>query len=335
MMSELPLDQARTLLAAVDEGSFDGAAAALDVTPSAISQRVKALEQRVGRVLLTRTKPIRPTESGEVLVRYARQLVRLEADAAAELGLDTDQAPTTLAVAVNADSLSTWFLDALELVPASLRVGFELLREDESQTAELLRRGRVAAAVTNQAHPVTGCLAEPLHVMRYRATASPAFVERWLSDGPIQQTLAYAPMLVFDRHDDLQHAYLRALTRGRAGNPGAHSATRHLVPTSEGFLGAVARGLGWGMIPDEQAAMLPPGALVDLAPGRVVEVPLYWQHWKLDSPALRALTEAVLTVGRRSPGEPRTRTASAVAAASASAAAASGRKPTPPASSVR
>ena len=305
MMSELPLDQARTLLAAVDEGSFDGAAVALDVTPSAISQRVKALEQRVGRVLLTRTKPIRPTDSGEVLVRYARQLVRLEADAAAELGLDPDQAPTTLAVAVNADSLSTWFLDALELVPATLRVGFELLREDESFTAELLRRGRVAAAVTNQPHPVTGCRVEPLRVMRYRATATPAFIERWLGDGPIQQTLPYAPMLVFDRNDDLQHAYLRGLTRGRAGSPGTHTSTRHLVPTSEGFLGAVVRGLGWGMITDEQAALLPPGALVDLAPGRVLEVPLYWQRWKLDSPALHALSEAVLSVGRRAPAERR------------------------------
>ena len=302
-MTELPLDQARTLLAAVDEGSFDGAAAALDVTPSAISQRVKALEQRVGRVLLTRTKPIRPTDSGEILVRYARQLVRLEADAAAELGLDAHQTPTTLAVAVNADSLSTWFLDALERVPTSLRVGFELLREDESRTAELLRRGRVAAAITAQQHAVTGCRVEPLRIMRYRATASPAFVERWLSDGPLQQTLPEAPMLVFDRNDDLQNAFLRDLTRGGAGRGGAlpapgHPAPRHLVPTSDGFLGAVARGLGWGMIPDEQAALLPPGKLVDLAPGRVVEVPLYWQRWKLDSPALRALSEAVLAVGR-------------------------------------
>jgi LysR family transcriptional regulator (chromosome initiation inhibitor) len=313
-MSELPLDQARTLLAAVDEGSFDGAAAALNVTPSAISQRVKALEQRIGRVLLTRTKPIALTDSGEVLVRYARQLLRLEADAAAELGLGTDQASTTLAVAVNADSLSTWFLDALERVPASLRVGFELLREDESRTAELLRRGRVAAAVTADAHAVTGCRVEPLGVLRYRASASPAFVERWLADGPIEQTLPAAPMTVFDRNDDLQNAFLRELTDGRSGGRGGaaeHSPAsspqaedphggriRHLVPTSEGFLSAVARGLGWGMVPDEQAALLPPGALVDLAPGRVVEVPLYWQQWRLDSPALKALSDAVLAAAR-------------------------------------
>jgi LysR family transcriptional regulator (chromosome initiation inhibitor) len=299
MTTELPLDQARTLLAAVDGGSFDAAAEALNVTPSAISQRVKALEQRVGRVLLTRTKPIALTESGEVLVRYARQLVRLEADAAAELGLDAPEASTTLAVAVNADSLSTWFLDALERVPDSLRVGFELLREDESRTADLLRRGRVAAAVTADGRAVTGCRVDRLGVMRYRASASPGFVERWLRGGPIEQTLPRAPMMVFDRNDDLQDAFLRELTGGGRRGPGGqlpprHGRPRHLVPTSEGFLSAVTRGLGWGMIPDEQAALLPPGSLVDLVPGRVVEVPLYWQQWKLDSPALKALSNAVL-----------------------------------------
>lgn len=294
-MPELPLDQVRTLLAAVDEGTFDAAAAALHVTPSAVSQRVKALEQRVGRVLLTRTKPVALTESGEVLVRYARQLIRLEADAVSELGLDAERQPSmTLAIAVNADSLGTWFLDALEAVPESARTGFELLREDEARTAELLRRGRVAAAVTRDATPVTGCRVTKLGAMRYRACASPAYVERWLAAGPIKQTLATAPMLVFDRNDELQDRFLNSLT-GRREN---HGQTRHLIPTSEAFLSAVARGLGWGMIPDEQAALLPEGALVDLAPGRSVDVPLYWQQWKLDSPALRALSDAVISAAR-------------------------------------
>jgi LysR family transcriptional regulator, chromosome initiation inhibitor len=295
MMPELPLDQVRTLLAAVDEGTFDAAASALHITPSAVSQRVKALEQRIGRVLLTRTKPIALTDSGEVLVRYARQLVRLEADAAAELGLDSErQAPTSIAVAVNADSLSTWFLDALARVPESLRVGFELLREDEAHTAALLRRGRVAAALTRDANPVTGCRVTKLGVMRYRASASPAYVERWLTSGPITQTLPTAPMLVFDRNDRLQDNFLSALT----GRPDNRAQTRHLIPTSEAFLSAIARGIGWGMIPDEQAALLPEDALVELAPGRTVDVPLYWQQWKLDSPALKALSDAVISAAQ-------------------------------------
>ncbi|NUR39861.1 MAG: LysR family transcriptional regulator, partial [Streptomyces sp.] len=94
MMAELPLDQVRTLLAVVDEGTFDAAAAVLRLTPSAVSQRVKALEQRTGRVLLVRAKPVRPTESGEVVVRFARQLARLERDAWSELGAGSDGEPT-------------------------------------------------------------------------------------------------------------------------------------------------------------------------------------------------------------------------------------------------
>jgi len=299
---ELPLDQIRTLLAAVDEGTFDAAAQVLHVTPSAVSQRVKALEQRIGRVLLARTKPLTLTESGEVLVRYARQFARLEADAAAELGLGTGggnelagaaPAPTTLAVAVSADALATWFLPALARVPEALRVGFELHREDQEHTAELLRGGDVAAAVTSSADPVAGCRVQPLGVMTYRACATPAFADRWLRGGPLHETLPSAPVVVFDRQDRLQDDFLRDLT----GAP-SHPHVRHLVPASEAYLHAVATGLGWGMIPDEQEAQLPPDTIVDLAPGRVTRVHLYWQQWKLDSPALAALTAAVTEAAR-------------------------------------
>lgn len=294
MLPELPLDQVRTLLAAVDEGTFDAAARALNVTPSAVSQRVKALEQRIGRVLLARTKPLTLTESGEVLVRYARQFARLEADAAAELGLaGASQAPTTLAIAVNADSLATWFLAALARVPESLRVGFELHREDQEHTAELLSSGGVAAAVTSSASPVAGCRVQPLGVMTYRACATPAFAEHWLRGGPLREKLPLAPVVVFDRHDHLQDDFLRELT-----GASSHPHVRHLIPASEAYLRAVATGVGWGMIPDEQEAQLPPDTIVDLEPGRVVRVQLYWQQWKLDSPALAALTEAVVEAAR-------------------------------------
>ena len=153
-LTELPLDQVRTLLAVVDEGTFDAAATALHVTPSAVSQRVKALEQRTGRVLLMRTKPVRPTESGEVVVRFARQLARLERDARAELGMSGAGEPTRVSIAVNADSLATWFLPALTRVRFEPRLCFELRREDETRTASLLREGLVMAAVTSSPEPL-------------------------------------------------------------------------------------------------------------------------------------------------------------------------------------
>jgi LysR family transcriptional regulator, chromosome initiation inhibitor len=288
-LTELPLDQVRTLLAVVDEGTFDAAAAALHVTPSAVSQRVKALEQRTGRVLLVRTKPVRPTESGEVVVRFARQLARLERDARAELGMSAEGEPTRVSIAVNADSLATWFLGALTRLPEEPRLCFELRREDESHTATLLREGQVMAAVTSSPDPVAGCSVRPLGRMRYLAAASPAFAERHL-DGPLRDALTRAPVMTFDRRDDLQDAFVRRLRRGRSGAHGP----RHYVPTSEGFLSAVTSGLGWGMVPEAQAEPLfDAGRLVSLAPERPVDVPLYWQQWKLDSPALAAVTEAV------------------------------------------
>ncbi|MBD0842889.1 LysR family transcriptional regulator ArgP [Streptomyces sp. TRM68416] len=289
-MTELPLDQVRTLLAVVDEGTFDAAAAALHVTPSAVSQRVKALEQRTGRVLLVRTKPVRPTESGAVVVRFARQLARLERDARAELGMGaTEEEPTRVSIAVNADSLATWFLDALTRVPKDPRLCFELRREDEAHTAALLREGLVMAAVTSASEPVAGCSVRPLGRMRYVPVAAPEFVGRHL-DGRLRDALPDAPVVTFDRSDDLQDRFVRGLRGGSAGA----GPLRHRIPTSEGFVAAIAAGLGWGVVPEVQAEpLLGAGRLVPLAPERPVDVPLYWQQWKLDSPALAAVAEAV------------------------------------------
>ncbi|GLZ40472.1 LysR family transcriptional regulator ArgP [Actinokineospora sp. NBRC 105648] len=291
MITDLPLDHVRTLLAVVDEGTFDAAATALHVTPSAVSQRVKALEQRTGRVLLTRTKPVRLTESGVLVVRFARQLAHLERDTRAELGLTDTGEPVRLAVAVNADSLATWFLPALVEVPARLRTCFELRREDQDHTATLLRDGLVMAAVTSLAEPVTGCSVRALGNMRYRPVATPAFAAEWLS-GPLHASLPTAPVVVFDRRDDLQDRFTRA--HAPDAPPSRH---RHHIPSSEGFLDAVVAGLGWGMVPQAQAAAhLRAGRLVDLDAERPIDVPLYWQQWKLDSPSLSALADAVTAV---------------------------------------
>ncbi|WP_093712278.1 LysR family transcriptional regulator ArgP [Actinacidiphila alni] len=313
MMIDLPLDQVRTLLAAVDEGTFEAAAATLHVTPSAVSQRVKALEQRTGRVLLLRTKPVRLTESGEIVVRFARQLTRLERDASAELGLsdgsedaDPSGGTTSLPIAVNDDSLATWFLPALDAVPASSRICFDLRCDDQDHTTAMLRQGLVMAAVTSSPEPVQGCTVRPLGRMRYRAMAAPVFVERRLSGGPLRETLPRAPAVDFDRKDDLQGAFLRGLAPRGGAEHNAPGRARHYVPSSDAFVRAVVSGLGWGMIPDLQAAPhRADGTLVDLAYRRPVDVPLYWQQWKLDSPALAAVAEAVARTAAVALGEPR------------------------------
>ncbi|GAA2979075.1 LysR family transcriptional regulator ArgP [Actinokineospora diospyrosa] len=285
-MGDLPLDQVRTLLAVVEEGTFDAAAAALNVTPSAVSQRVKALEQRTGRVLLLRTKPVRPTESGTQVVRFARQLAQLDRDLRAGLGEPGES--VRLPIAVNADSLATWFLPALGRVPD---VCFELHREDESHTAALLREGLVMAAVTSSPEPVPGCSVRPLGLMRYLPVAAPGFAARWL-DGPLRQRIGAAPVVVFDRRDELQDHFARGLTKAPA------SAQRHHVPSSEAYLEAIVAGLGWGLAPTSQArARLAAGELVSLGQ-RWVDVPLFWQQWALESPALSATARAVFDAAK-------------------------------------
>jgi LysR family transcriptional regulator (chromosome initiation inhibitor) len=304
MMSDLPLDQVRTLLAVVDEESFDAAAAVLHVTPSAVSQRVKALEQRIGRVLLLRSKPVRLTESGQVVVRFARQLAHPERDTRAELGLAGNGEPTTLSIAVNADSLETWLVPALTRVPPELGVRFDLHRDDEEHTTTLLREGLVMAAVSSSPEPVQGCSVRKLGQMRYLACASPDFVARQLSSAPIRQLIGDAPVIIFDRKDQLQDRFVRKLTHRRGAG-----AMRHHVPSSTAFVSAVIGGLGWGMVPELQArALAAEGKLVELAPGHSVDVPLYWQQWKLDSPSLAVAAAAVMEVATESlapPGAPR------------------------------
>ncbi|HVK23249.1 MAG TPA: LysR family transcriptional regulator ArgP [Actinokineospora sp.] len=293
-MPDLPLDLVRTLLAVVDEGTFDAAAAALHVTPSAVSQRVKALEQRTGRVLLLRTKPATATASGEIVVRFGRQLLQLERDTRADLGMSDDGAPARLPIAVNADSLATWLIPALTRVPD---IQFDLHREDEGHTTALLREGLVMAAVTSTPEPVQGCLVRHLGTMRYLPAASPAFAARWF-DGPLPARIADAPVVVFDRRDELQDRFARA----RCGHDASRH--RHHVPSSEGFVDAVAAGLGWGMVPQVQARpRIREGTLVDLDPDHPMDVPLHWQQWKLDSPTLAAAARAIIDTAAETLGQ--------------------------------
>jgi LysR family transcriptional regulator (chromosome initiation inhibitor) len=279
------LSQLRALAAVVDEGSFDAAAAALHLTPSAVSQRIKALEQSAGRVLVRRTKPTEATEAGHAYLRLARQVDSLVQDVRVEVDSE-GQRPPTIPMAVNGDSLATWVLPALAALSGTAY--FDVRREDEGRTAELLRSGTVMAAITSDAAPVQGCRSTRLGTMRYRPMASPSFVVEWFAGGVDAASLALAPVVVFDRSDDLQDGYLRQRSRRRLDPP------RHHIPASSQFADAIALGLGWGMLPKEQSEPREAaGLLVNFDPGRHVDVTLYWQQWALQTPALEATARAI------------------------------------------
>jgi LysR family transcriptional regulator (chromosome initiation inhibitor) len=200
-----------------------------------------------------------------------------------------------LPIAVNADSMATWVLPAL--APLAGEYCFDLYREDQERTSALLREGTVMAAVTADATPVPGCSVTRLGAMRYRHMATAAFAQRWLPQGATVEALRGAPVVVFDRADDLQHRYLRA--RGVTARP-----PEHYVPASWDYVEAVRLGLGWGMVPDQQ---LPEGELVELDPDGAIDVVLYWQQWRLQSPGLDRVAEAVLAAARTALDQPVTR----------------------------
>ena len=286
----MDLPHLEALAAAVDTGTFDGAARALNVTPSAISQRIRALENSVGGVLLTRGKPVTATAAGIPYLRLARQIDALAADAAAEA---TPEKSTTLPViplAINGDSLATWALPALASLAGELT--FDIHREDQDHSWDLLRDGTVMAALTTEARPVQGCTSTPLGVMRYRPMATPEFVERWFGAGVTASALSVAPVVVFDRKDDIQDRYLRSFGKGL-------TPPRHYVPASTEFAEAVRLGMGWAMLPDQQS-MAPEsrGELVELAGGTHERVELYWQQWALHTRALDRVAEAIAGAAR-------------------------------------
>ncbi|MFI7550605.1 LysR family transcriptional regulator ArgP [Micromonospora sediminimaris] len=292
-MDGLDSTQLRTLAAIVSEGSFEAAARLLHVTPSAVSQRIKALEETVGQVLVRRHRPCDATEAGRPLLRLAGQLALLEREALADARgpLGGDRGRTRVAIVVNADSLATWFPAALARLPDQPELSFDIRQDDQDHTAELLRAGTVTAAVTAQREAVQGCRVRRLGAMRYRALAAPALADRWFPDGLTRTSAAAAPVVVFDRKDRIQHRFLRTVT-GRALDPPVH-----YVPSVPAFNESIRLGLGWGLMAEQLAdADVAAGRCVDIAPGRVLDVPLYWQHWRLDSQVLTALTAAVCAV---------------------------------------
>lgn len=303
----------QALAAVVREGSFERAARALHVTPSAVSQRVKLLEERLGAVLVVRGQPCTATALGARLCVHAEHVGALEHDledalARAHVRLD-DVAIPTLRVAVNADSLGTWFVDAWRRFAAEEVALLDVSVDDQEHTADALRRGQVLAAVTASADPVQGCRAVPLGALEYVATASPDFVARWFPRGVQADALTCAPTLIFNTKDRLQERWVRERFDRDVPLHG------HRLPSTQGFVDAALAGIGWGMNPRLLVdAHLRAGRLVELVPGHGLAVPLHWQTTRLAIRLLDRLTACVRAQAAQaltatgSPAPPRTLT---------------------------
>ena len=274
------------LAAVVEQGGFERAAQLLGLSQSAVSQRIKLLEARVGQPVLVRAMPPAPTEIGRRLLNHVQQVRLLERDLQGQVpALDDGGLPERLRIALNADSLATWWARALGDFCAEHRLLLDLVVEDQDVGLKRMRAGEVAACVCAAERPVAGARSLPLGAMRYRALASPAFIARHFPQGMQPARLARVPAIVFGPDDLLQHRYLAQL-----GVEGGFA--HHLCPSSEGFVRLTEAGFGWGLVPELQVQReLACGALVEIIPDLPLDVPLYWHHWRNGGELLTALTE--------------------------------------------
>jgi LysR family transcriptional regulator (chromosome initiation inhibitor) len=281
----------------VREGSFERAARALNVTPSAVSQRVKQLEERLGGVLIVRGQPCVATEMGRLICRHVEQVGMLEHELHGMLPrlapAESADERVTIRVAVNADSLGTWFVRAMAAFLGADHALLDVAIDDQEHTHEWLRAGDVLAAVTGDSQPVQGCNSIVLGKLKYCAVASAEYVRRYFPDGVTAAALAAAPSLRFNRKDRLQEQWVRGICRREVDVPS------HWLPSTQAFIDASVAGIGWGMNPRSLvASQLRDGSLVELVPGRLLSVPLYWQHTRLQMPMLARLTKAVISASR-------------------------------------
>jgi LysR family transcriptional regulator (chromosome initiation inhibitor) len=283
--------------AVVREGSFERAARSLNVTTSAVSQRVKHLEERLGSILIIRSQPCQATDMGRLLCSHVEQVGLLEQELRGALPklVQTDgrEDRVTLRVAVNADSLGTWFIGAMARFVNGEKALVDIALDNEEHTVEWLRSGQVLAAVTAHAQPVQGFNSLSLGRLTYLAVASPSYVRRYFPDGVNATALGSAPSLKFNNKDRMQEQWVRRVCRREVEIPS------HWFPATGAFLDASLAGIGWGMNPASLVREhLRAGALVELVPGRTLDVPLYWQHTRLQVPMLGRLTEAVVKAAR-------------------------------------
>lgn len=287
-MLDYPLLEA--VAAVLQAGSFDKAAAALGLTSSAISQRVKLLEERLGTALVVRGQPCTATKAGARIRRHAEEVGLLEASLNSDLGRDADSARALIRIAINADSLASWFVPAMAKTEGRL---FDLVIDDEGTSSEWLRRGEVSAAVTANGRPIAGCRSRELGNMRYVATASPAYMARWFPKGVTEEGLRRAPSMTFNSKDRLQTEWIFRNFGARITPP------THWLPSSQAFIDAALAGIAWGMNPYALVRdHLKRGDLVPLINDTAFDIPLFWQWSRAIESTMQDVTDIVVSTAR-------------------------------------
>jgi LysR family transcriptional regulator, chromosome initiation inhibitor len=274
----------------VQEGGFDKAARALYITQSAVSQRLKLLEEITGQVLIARTTPPQATLAGKKFLKHYLQVKRLEDDLMGEINETDNKEFTPIALGVNADSLAFWLLEAIHPFLLEEKALLDIRVNDQEQTHRMLKDGEVMGCISSQDQPIQGCRIEYLGRMNYRLMATPEFATRWFPDGLTLKDVRRAPALIFDRNDELLHKLLY-----QTFEEVPTSIPAHYVPSVEKYAEFIALGHAYGSLPDQQSKpLINTGQMVDLSPDCHVSVKLYWHCWNLKSVVLENLTQNLI-----------------------------------------
>lgn len=285
--------QCEAFLAVAETGSFDTAGLKLSITPSAVTIRIQSLEKSLGHLLFIRGKPCVLTQAGRKLLEYLKHSKRLEQDLIYDLTGQTENDHYKISVAVNADSLATWFLPFFKNFLIQERLLFELHLDDQTHTHQLLETGTVNACISTSHTPMKGCIAQYIGTMRYIMVCTPSFKKKWFSKDISRETLRNVPAIIFNQKDQIHFDLLLeyyGLSQGMY--------PFHLIPSSESFLEAIHLGLGYGLVPELQLKMdlrYSNKKFIQPLPEFYIDVPLYWHYWQQQSEPLQKLTQYLLT----------------------------------------
>ncbi len=281
--------QLEAFASVVESQSFEKAARRMHLTQSAVSQRVKKFEESLGQPLIVRTQPLRPTSVGKKLLHHYQQINLLQSTLLESLFDNQSKNYTKLSIGLNADSLSAWFLDAIEPLLESNQILLDLRVEDQDRTHQLLRQGEVFGCISATAMSIQGVNCTALGSVRYRALATPEFIQRYFPNGVEAEALSRAPVAEFNQEDALQDRYLKTNFNYRGDYP------RHRIPSTQAYINLIRRGLAWGMVPGQKGScLLVEEGLRELSPGKGLSVPLYWHAWNLSSQTSYQLTECLV-----------------------------------------
>ncbi len=293
-MSSFDPDALECLAAIWEEGGFERAAQRLSITQSAVSQRLRALEAQVGTVLIVRSRPLKVTSAGQLLLKHTKMLRLLRADLEKDL---KELAPSStgsgreeerISVAINADSIATWAIPAIgDLARQGLAI--EIITDDQDFTHEWLREGQVLGCVTSLDQALRGCRMEALGLMDYVAVAQTAYAQSHMPNGLGAHQFSQIPFIAFNRKDDMQREFV-----AQAFGLRRVTLKQLFVPSSEGQVRAVLAGWGVSILPRLLVQpLLDNGALTNVVPLHRLPVALYWHCWNLQSDVLDGLSQAL------------------------------------------